>query len=464
VPRILLRSFKDPFRVATAEETLDKNLIGDNVGNLVFSQATHRLLATREAVISTSRLSRPDPSKINAKYDHLVIPLANAFRVSFLSGLNALSDLIERLTIPVSVVSVGAQANVEGSYKHAADIAPSVRRFVRAVLDRSPSIGVRGEFTRNYLRELGFGDEHVDVVGCPSLFMYGPNLSVKKKVEVLTERSRIALNVSPYVKSIGPVAIDQAQRYPNLTYIAQNRDTLALLLYGTYPEPNHRKNAAVGVPVTLEHPLIREDRVRFFLDPHTWITGLADYDFSFGTRIHGNIVAVLAGTPGIVLAHDSRTLELAEYHHIPWRRLTPDARLDAVELYAETDWEPLNAAHSANWERYAAFLGKHGLHHVYEEGESGADFDAALARVNFPPPVRTLMGAEPEELYAMKQALADCRSSGSVTRRDPSVPSAASRRARSAWQRLPEPAQKASKATVQRARRALQKLRGPAGD
>ena len=35
------------------------------------------------------------------------------------------------------------------------------KRFVAAVLDHSPSIGVRGEFTRDYLRGLGFGDEHV---------------------------------------------------------------------------------------------------------------------------------------------------------------------------------------------------------------------------------------------------------------------------------------------------------------
>ncbi len=414
--RILIRSFKDPFRAASAEETLTKNLIGDNVGNLVFSQATYRLLATRDAQVSTSRLGRQSVNRINERYDHLVIPLANAFRVSFLAGLDALSDLIEGLTIPVSVVSVGAQATVEGSYKHADDIAPSVRRFVRAVLDRSPSIGVRGDFTRNYLRNLGFGDEHVDVVGCPSLYMYGPNLSIKKKVEALNEQSRIALNVSPYVKSVGPIAIDQATRYPNLVYMAQNRDTLALLLYGTYPEANHRKYAAVGVPVTLEHPLIRADRVRFFLDPHTWFTTLADYDFSFGTRIHGNIAALLGGTPGLVLAHDSRTLELAEYHCIPWRRLDSDVRLDASELYAEADWEPLNAAQAANWERFATFLNKHELRHVYEDGEDGGtDFDAALAAVDFPPPVRTLMGAEPEELYAMKQALAGRGAAGSTS-------------------------------------------------
>jgi hypothetical protein len=126
---------------------------------------------------------------------------------------------------------------------------------------------------------------------------------------------------------------------------------------------------------------------------------------------------LLAGTPGLVLAHDSRTLELAEYHQIPWRRLERDVVLDAADLYAEADWGPMNAAHPSNWERFAAFLGKHGLRHVYDDGESGADFDAALAAVDFPPAVRTLMGAAPEQLYAMKQALEDCRQSSSAKRR-----------------------------------------------
>jgi polysaccharide pyruvyl transferase WcaK-like protein len=80
--------------------------------------------------------------------------------------------------------------------------------------------------------------------------------------------------------------------------------------------------AAAGAPITLDHPLIRSDRVRFFLDPTTWFEHLAQYDFSFGTRIHGNIAALLAGTPALLLAHDSRTLELAEYHEIPHRTIT----------------------------------------------------------------------------------------------------------------------------------------------
>ncbi len=412
MPRILVRGHKNPFRVASAEKTLTNNLIGSNTGNLVFSQAVYRLLSTQTAELKTSGLINQNADTINSEYDHVVIPLANAFRTAYLDTLDALSDLIEKLTVPVSVIGVGAQASIDGVYRRGDKVATATRRFVRAVLERSPSLGVRGEFTQQYLRALGFSDEHVDVIGCPSMFMYGPNLTVTKRVEELGPHSPIALNISPYVKAMGPISLYHAEHYPNLVYMAQNHRTLELMLYGTYPYPEDKLEELrqCGVPVTLEHPLIAQDRVRFFLDPQTWFEHLSQYDFSFGTRIHGNISALLAGTPALVLAHDSRTLELADYHQIPHRQIgSLDERADAAELYAESDWESLNKAHGPNWEIFASFLVRHRLTHVYEEGQSAERFDQALAATSFPPPVRTLMGSPPEELYAMKRTLRDLK-------------------------------------------------------
>ncbi len=359
--------------------------------------------------METRRLVNASAVEINATYDHLVIPLANAFRTSFLDSLNAMSDLLEKVTIPVSVVGVGAQASLNGSVRGADQLNPAVQRFVRATLKGSPSIGVRGEFTERYLRDLGFGADEIDVIGCPSMFMFGPDLPVPRRVGSLGPDSRIALNISPYVKAMGPISLDHAARYPNLDYIAQDHLTLTLLLRGSYPDESAGAATTTDVPVTLDHPLIRQDRVRFFLDPRTWVEGLRGYDFSFGTRIHGNIAAVLAGTPAVVLAHDSRTLELADYHQIPSRTLANADKIDAAELYAVADWKGLNAGHAARWETFATFLARHGLSHAYEEGQSAATFDAALAAAAFPPPVHTLMGAEPEELYALKQTLRETK-------------------------------------------------------
>jgi hypothetical protein len=409
MPQILIRAHKNPFTVADADTTYRQNLIGNNTGNLVFSQAVYRLLSASDAHLETSGLARSHPRVINSRFDHVVIPLANAFRPSYIETMDALSNLIEQLTIPVTVLGVGSQASLDGVYRGADIVNPATTRFVRAVLDHSPSIGVRGEHTRDYLQSLGFGDEHVKVIGCPSMFMYGPDLKVEKKVESLGFDSPIAFNVSPYVPEMGPLSLYAAEKFPNLVYMAQNIQTLELMLYGSYPKGKKMNAmAASGAPITLDHPLIRSDRVRFFLDPKTWFEHLAQYDFSFGTRIHGNIAALLAGTPALLLAHDSRTLELAEYHEIPHRTITSiEEDAEALGLYAECDWNRLNKAHPDRWDTFASFLGEHRLKQVYDEGQDPSAFDDRLAVTEFAPPVRTLMGFSPEELYEMRRTVSD---------------------------------------------------------
>jgi len=392
--QILLRSHKDPFTATSATETYLRNTIGNNVGNLVFSHASHRLLSRKDAVVTSSqgRSGLDDPARASEEFDHFVVPLANAFRPAFHRHLDQLSEYIEGLTVPVTVLGVGAQARINGSTKQIDPMSESVTRFVRAVLDRSASIGVRGEFTRQYLASLGFGDEHVDVIGCPSMFLRGPELTIREQEGPIDAGSRIAVNVSPYVEQMGPILLANAQRYPGLHYFAQDLGTLGLMLGGDFVGAGRQLTQN---PVTADHVLYREDRMRFCLDPWTWFDALATYRFSFGTRIHGNISALLAGTPAVVLAHDSRTLELAEYYEIPHRkigRLSED--VDAARLYAKGDWGPLQAGHAARWETFARFLHRHGLGHAFEDGGDLDGFDARVSATTFPPPVHALPVAE----------------------------------------------------------------------
>ena len=112
--RLLLRAPKGPFDVVPAEVTLADNLIGNNSGNLVFIESAHRLLATHGTTITPDRFDAPwlGAERINERFDAYVVPLANAFRVSFRDSLIRMTELIERLRIPVVVLGVGAQANV----------------------------------------------------------------------------------------------------------------------------------------------------------------------------------------------------------------------------------------------------------------------------------------------------------------------------------------------------------------
>lgn len=402
--RLLLRAHRNPFTTPSAARVLARNLVGDNVGNLVFSYAVQRTLSVPGSSVDVARLNRArtlSPEEIAERYDHVVIPLANAFRKRFLPNLDAISETIEKLEIPVTVVGVGVQSAVGERVRAPRQVGESVTRFVRAVLEHSPSIGVRGEWTAEYLEGLGFGSDHVEVIGCPSMFLHGDQLPLRRSTRPLDPRGPVAFNLSPYLPKMAPVVEDQVARYPGLVYFAQDIKTLGLLLEGS----SDRTVIDERLPIHADHPLIAEGRTRFPLDATTWMEALATYPFSYGTRIHGNIAALLAGTPAYVLAHDARTLELARYHQIPHRRIDVDVDgVDAAALYAEADWTPMQAGHAERFGRYSAFLHSHGLSHVFDPGQAaGAQaFDERIARKTFPPPV-----GEPVVGVGRSRALAD---------------------------------------------------------
>ncbi len=383
--RLLLRAPKGPFDAVPAEVTLADNLIGNNSGNLVFIESAHRLLATGGTTITPDRFDAPwlGAERINERFDAYVVPLANAFRASFRESLIRMTELIEGLRIPVVVLGVGAQANVRFEPGKLASMDDVVRRFVRAVLDRGPSIGVRGEYTASYLEGLGFRD--VEVIGCPSMFLHGARLPIRDGAPALTTDARLAINVSPYVKAMGPIVTHHLARYPDLTYMAQDIETLELLLWGEAPAT---ASIASENPVHRSHPFFTERRTRLYADPWPWLADLARFDFSFGTRIHGNIAALLAGTPAYVLAHDSRTLELARYFEIPHTAM-PDlaADVDAADLFASADYGPLQRGHAGRFATFAAYLARHGLRHVFEPGEDPDAFLRQVAATAYPPAI-----------------------------------------------------------------------------
>ncbi len=397
MPRLLLRSAKDPFRALTPEAAMARNVVGTNAGNLLFGEAVHKALSVPGVeVVSNGYLTERGVTdrhiqRINEEFDAFVVPLANAFRPAFEQPLARLTAVIEKLTIPVVVVGVGAQVSPTDT-ELPGQIQEGTRRFLRAVLDRSAVVGVRGEITAACLRGLGFGEEHVRVIGCPSLFYDGRDLVIDKKVDALTPGSPLALNLTTTRERMAAILDANLERYPNLTYVAQEQRELGLLLWSEEPP-----GADPRMPLHRAHPAIAGGRTAFFVDGATWRAFMARQDFAFGTRIHGNIAALQAGTPAHVLTFDSRTLELARYHELPHTVLADvPADLDPAELYAATDMGPFNRAHRNRAEVYLKFLTDNGLDHVYtDDGDPGA-FDRELAAVNFPPAVGALRTESPD--------------------------------------------------------------------
>jgi hypothetical protein len=403
VPRLLVRAGKSPLTPLTVEQSIAagaNGVFGTNAGNMMFYSSAFRALSVPgtelvpDGYACERDVTGQIASVINEQFDAYVVPMANGFRTSYIPMLDRLTRVIEKVKVPVIVIGVGAQLDVEGNLD---SIKPenreSVTRFVRAVLDRSASIGVRGEYTERMLTHLGFPDDLIDVIGCPSVFEKGPLPGLTRKVERLTADSEIAINYSPYVKDVGKMVEENTAKYPRSVVIPQIHGTLEMMVWG---EPQAKKYDR-RLPEYVDHPLYLQDRMRFFVDASTWIDYLKTKDFCFGTRIHGNVAGVSAGTPTVLLAHDSRTRELAEYHGIPYHvRRNLKESVDAAQLYAEADFEPFAARQPETFERYRAFLRRNELPSVYEPGNENPAYDEALAKAPLPGPIHTLMRPGPE--------------------------------------------------------------------
>ncbi|WP_413333815.1 polysaccharide pyruvyl transferase family protein [Brevibacterium sp. GP-SGM9] len=400
--RYLMRLGKTPFELADGFETLDRNTIGRNNGNLIFGTASHKLFSTEDTVVDANRyrINKSMAARVNDEYDGFILPLANAFRPGFEAELTRTAEFIEKLAIPFLMLSGGAQLPLDGDSAGLKRIEPAVKRFARAVLDKSSALTVRGELTAEYLKSLGFDD--VLVVGCPSMTMNGRGHSVDKTASI-EPGARIAYNLQTS-NPFGAELIDDAEAKYDATYLPQDSATLELMLWGTVPY----RAVDDRLPLERTHPQFAVGRAEFQLDAPSWIRRMSEMAFAFGPRIHGNIAAILAGTPGIVLAHDGRTLELSKYHGIPAVDLAAEALpITVAELYAKADFAEFNRGHAERFDRLSGFIHENGFTHIYDSGQERArtEYEDRIASTDYPPAQTTLWRDESSEFVRMAERL-----------------------------------------------------------
>lgn len=396
--RLFMRAGKTPFETSGGYETFDRNLIGNNNGNLIFAAAAHKLVSVTDTRVDALGYSvrANQAAMVNDESDGFVLPLANAFRPSWEGALRNLTAFIRELRVPFIMLSGGAQSGKDGSYDHLRPMEDSIRAFCSAVLDKSSHITVRGERTAAYLRSLGFAD--VLVIGCPSMTMNGPGHNVQNAS--YSPDARIAYNVETS-KDIMAEIVDLVDKNYRSHYFPQDIGTLEMMLWGVDKFAIGRERR---LPLNPGHSQFKNNRARFVLDATTWISEMRGYDLAFGARIHGNIAAVLAGTPSVVFAHDSRTLEIAEYHDIP--HFNPE-EIPAVktleEVFERADFTQFNEGHTAKFNKVTEFMRINGFDNIYDvtHAEALAAYTSNLAKVDFPP-TQTTVWSTMDEVQAAR--------------------------------------------------------------
>lgn len=402
--RIYIRAGLSPLENYSPIQLLKNNAIGDNVGNLIYAYSVFRSLMTdedTEIVANHYKVDPKDADKINDEYDYFVIPLADAFRKDFVGEMHRTTELIKKLKIPCVILGVGLRAPFEPKLNESFVFDEEVKDFIKAVLDKSAIVGVRGEITSSYLSRLGFREE-IDhtVIGCPSMYMFGKELPKPNKA-VLTKESRVCINYKIELPQKLHQFIDRCRKeLPKFTFIPQSIEELRLL-YAGYPYPVEKhKSIPKKYPVTISSKPYLRDKVKGFVNVPEWLDYLKENDFSFGSRIHGNIAAALAGIPCYIFVYDARILELAKYHNIPYQLAdTINTETNIFDIYERTDFNCILRGHKERFLHFLDFLNINGLETIYDsEGNSTyAPFDKKIESLKLEPPIRSISSLDWKE-------------------------------------------------------------------
>ena len=363
--RILLVLDRDQFKPFDYSMERDAAFIsmGSNSGNGVFQYALQALLTNNgnEVLIDDNllhRTFRPDDAyfgHINSNFDVLVFSPANMISC-FPSDL--WSTRLENIKIPIIAIGLGAQTSYDYDLAFLTNIKDKASRFINSILKNGGYIGTRGEFTSECLKILGYKEgEDYQTIGCPSLFLHGDNLNIDTP-NLGPEKLRIAFNGFTFWNME-----DQnffMKKYPNSIFICQ--DEFYNLLYKpmqlTWKELQYLNNQS---DVFLSNYL--GDRIKFYGDFPSWCNDMREHNinFSFGCRIHGNIVALLNKIPCHLDIIDSRIRELSEYFNIPGTRFDHKF-LDPSEIYACTDYCKFNENFAEKYNTFKKFADKCGLY------------------------------------------------------------------------------------------------------
>jgi Polysaccharide pyruvyl transferase len=297
-------------------------LSGGNTGNFAFVFALNQLLSSNATDLVGWDVN---PDLVKQRYDLIVFACANQLGPH--TDLSWLAGRLEAMDRPILAIGLGAQAL---DTSRPVELKPGTRRWLDVIADHAPSaapnIGVRGRYTLSQLEHLGHGDRG-SVTGCPSNYI-NPDPTLGKTIaERLAGQpiERIAvpagLPMWPQLQTIESCLADLVEACSGV-YVAQSELDMIRLA---------RDEADAIAPDVLEkmrayiRPQLKmPDFVRWirryavtFIDAASWIDAMRKFDFVVGPRFHGVMLAIQAGIPGGVIAHDSRTFELCQTMNIP---------------------------------------------------------------------------------------------------------------------------------------------------
>jgi hypothetical protein len=342
-----------------------------NIGDMIVYDSTMKLL----------RFAHLEPMKIISPTDADIARYAAEFDYVFVRGSNFIHEkmewyraveVLEKVKLPVYAIGVGAQA----SRNRAIELSEGSKRFWSIVADRCASIGVRGAFSAETLR--GNGIRNVEVVGCPSIFRTRDR-DLKIRVPDQRDIRKVAFSLRREADrsyTADPAAYLANQKAALLKVDAQSEMVMSShgeqeeKAFFLRDEASKQKAVAEFVrtgwwdgPDDTAMRRIYEKQLFSFFDVEHYDDFARGLDLAVGYRVHGVLPAVAHGVPGVLVAYDTRSQELAETLKIP---VVPEVALAEGgwrAVYQEAALNGLAKSYAHSYDRMRDFLDDNGIPH-----------------------------------------------------------------------------------------------------
>ena len=313
-----------------------------------------------------------DPEKINSEYDFIILSMANIFNPDYAGGMRHYTEVFAKIRIPVYVIACGVQADSYDALPKLLEILKEdASAFIRSVYNTGGEFALRGYFTKEFFDKLGF--HSAVVTGCPSLFQRGPDFQVCT-AEVPNEQ------LLPVFNGFPDSMAELLRAYPNSVFMDQC-DYFPLLYDPDFLQKTGYRFELMFVNNfgSTAANLMADGRLMMIADMNDWSRYLRNsgFNYSFGSRIHGTIMALLSGIPATIVTIDSRTREMAEFFDIPRHAASPKHKFSGEEflaLHERMDYSDFNRKFKSRFDAYERFLADH--HIVSHVNPNNGFFDA----------------------------------------------------------------------------------------
>lgn len=336
----------------------------DNIGNIVFLDAINRSLP------GIKNISSRDYIKFQDKFDGdyvVVLALANFLSDTWTAPKGFLKALSRNRIV---LFSVGVQSQIDEE----ADI--TLSDDAKAILELARTsgtlIGVRGEISRRYLTKLGIESL---AIGCPSVHLAPPEITCStplEKAKICTSNTMRGFH-RDIAKKVNSFALEYCSGYMLQTESAIMADCMELpdevvhFIANQSGNPHHadllrNKFFDYGYynEVSEQWQLLRawfKQYAKFNYTVDAWRAYASQFEYCIGTRFHGNVMALQAGVPSLIIPVDARVADMVQFHHLPAISIEDFSYINKIsDLTPHLDFTDYIQHHDSNLKLYSEFL------------------------------------------------------------------------------------------------------------